>query len=203
MSLKNFIVAILLGVALAAGVFVASRMQTPDQPLSALIIPEPTELPEFSLLDQDGNVVNRDSFAGQWDLLFFGFTHCPDICPATLQMLAAAQRELADAGLSPVPRIVLVSVDPERDTPALIGEYVNYFGEGNLGVTGELPELDKLTRSLGIFYQKVASDDDNYNVDHSAVILLLNPEGRFAALFSSPHTVANFVHDLPIIMGMK
>lgn len=203
MGPRNLLVGIVLALALAAGVFVALRSDAPSAPISAMVLPNPDSLPEFSLLDQQGNTIDRSVFAGQWDLVFFGFTHCPDICPTTLQLLATARAELARQGQEPLPRIVLVSVDPERDTPEIIGQYIDYFGEGNLGITGTLEEISKLTTGLGIYFQKQAADGDNYLVDHSAAVLVIDPEGRFSALFSGPHNVENFVHDLPIIMNEK
>ncbi len=200
MRLKNFIVAIILATALSAGIFIAVRMNQPPEPTTAFVLPAPSPLPDFSLLDQAGAPVTADSFRGHWNLVFFGFTHCPDICPATMQILAAAKKALADTGHEPLPRIVLVSVDPERDTPELMGHYVEYFGSGNLGITGDLDELLKLTSALGIYFEKQPGDDDNYAVDHSAAVLVVNPDGAFHALFSGPHLVENYVHDLPIIM---
>ena len=200
MGPKNFIIAIILGTALAAGVFVATRMNKPVELDTAFVLPLTTALPDFSLLGQSGAPVNADSFRGQWDLVFFGFTNCPDICPTTLQVLASAKRELADAGARALPRIVLVSVDPERDTPEVLGQYVDYFGEDNLGITGELEEINKLTAGLGIYFEKVATEDGNYSVDHSAAVLVINPDGEFSALFSAPHVVASYVHDLPVVM---
>ena len=108
---------------------------------------------------------------------------------------------LLSMGQSPLPRIVLVSVDPERDSPEVLGDYISYFGEGNLGITGSLEEITRLTAGLGIYFKKQPSDGDNYNVDHSAAVLLINPNGSFHALFGSPHSVNNYVHDLPIIMA--
>lgn len=200
MAPKNLIIAIVLAIALAAGVFVATRLQTPPTLKTAFLLPTATPLPEFALVDQSGNAIGRDSFRDHWDLLFFGFTHCPDICPATLQVLALARNELAAAGQEPLPRIVLVSVDPERDTPELMGRYVGYFGDGNVGVTGSLEELRKLTSGLGIYFEKQPGQGDDYAVDHSAAVLLIDPDGKFHALFSSPHTVENFVHDVALIM---
>jgi protein SCO1/2 len=81
-----------------------------------------------------------------------------------------------------------------------LGEYVNYFGDNNLGVTGRLEELIKLTSSLGIYFEKQAGDEENYVVDHSAAVLLLNPEGRFHALFSGPHNIDDYVHDIPLVI---
>jgi len=203
MSLRNLIIAVALAIALAAGAFVAIRMQAPTAPVTALVLPTPNPVPEFSLLNQQGEAVDQRVFEGQWDLVFFGFTHCPDVCPTTLQVLAAAKKSLADSGRETLPRIVLVSVDPERDTPELLGKYVDYFGQGNLGLTGTLEEIRKLTGGLGIFFEKRPGDDENYNVDHSAAVLVIDPNGGFHSLFSGPHVADNYVHDLPLIMGGK
>ncbi len=203
MKFRNFIVAIVVGTALAAGVFVALRSQAPAEPRTALVLPEPNPVPEFELLDQFGNPIDESVFVGQWDLVFFGFTHCPDICPTTLQVLATAREELAEQGHAELPRIVLVSVDPERDTPPILAQYVDYFGEGNLGITGTLDGITPLTSGLGIWFEKQPADGDNYVVDHSAAVLVIDPNGRFSALFGGPHVVANFVHDLPIIMASE
>ena len=203
MSPKNLILGILLGSALAAGIFVAMKVTTPAEPQSAFIIPIPSALPDFSLLDQTGETVTAKTFRGQWDLVFFGFTSCPDICPTTLQTLADAKRELAAAGADTLPRIVLVSVDPERDTPELLGQYVDYFGDDNLAVTGKLEEVTKLTNALGIYFEKAPTEDGNYGVNHSAAVLVIDPKGDFMALFSTPHVVADYLHDLPIIMGRQ
>ena len=126
MGPKNFLVAIVVATALSAGIFFAVRMSEPAKPKAAFVLPAPAPLPEFSLLDQNGATVSVDTFRGHWNLVFFGFTHCPDICPATMQILAAARQAMADAGHQPLPRIVLVSVNPERDTPELMGQYVDY-----------------------------------------------------------------------------
>jgi protein SCO1/2 len=200
MSPRHLLIALGLALALVAGVFVALRSQPPATPVAAMVLPQPDPVPEFSLLDQQGNSIGPSVFAGQWDLVFFGFTHCPDICPTTLQILSSARSKLSEQGQEPLPRIVLVSVDPERDTPDIIGTYVDYFGPGNLGITGSLEEIDRLTSGLGIYYQKQPSNGGNYVVDHSAAVLVIDPEGRFSALFSGPHDVDNFVHDLPLIM---
>lgn len=192
-----------MAIALSAGIFIAARLQTPAELRSAFILPAPTPLPEFTLQDQAGNAVTRDTFRDRWDLVFFGFTHCPDICPATLQVLSAARKEMQASGQPLLPRIVLVSVDPERDTPELMGKYVDYFGDNNLGISGSIEETRKLTSALGIYFEKQAVDDDNYSVDHSAAVLVVNPDAEFHALFSGSHIVENYVHDMPLIMGAE
>ena len=205
MNPKQFIIAIVLGLALAAGTFFALRMQAPSEPEFALVLPAPDPVAEFSLLNQHGMPIDQTVFEGQWDLLFFGFTHCPDVCPTTLQVLAAAKATLQENGQVPLPRIVLVSVDPERDTPEVMRQYVDYFGEGNLGITGTLDEITKLTSGLGIYFEKHAQNGDDYGddyaVDHSAAVLVINPDGGFEALFSGPQVIDNYVHDLPLVMG--
>lgn len=198
---KNLIFAIVLGSALAAGIFVATRMSEPAELRTATAIPFPGPLPDFSLLDHMGQPVTADTFRGQWDLVFFGFTNCPDVCPITLQVLANVRRELMESGAKTIPRIVLVSVDPERDTPEVLSQYVNYFGEGNLGVTGATEDIQTLTGALGIYFGKTPTSDGDYTVDHSAAVLVINPGGEFSALFSAPHVAANYMYDLPIIMG--
>ena len=201
MGHRSILIAILLGAALAIGSFTVTKINQLTELRSAFIIPEPIELPDFSLLDHTNKPVTTDTFRGQWDLIFFGFTNCPDICPTTLQTLASIKRELENIGSETTPRIVLVSVDPERDTPAVLGQYMDYFGQGNLAVTGKIDEIVKLTTALGIYFKKTVVDGDNYSVDHSAAVLLINPDGEFSALFSAPHLLADYVNDLPAIMG--
>ena len=203
MPIRNLIAALVIGTAIAAGLAVALRGGETAVPLTATLLPAGNELPDFALLDQDGMPVDRSVFVGQWDVVFFGFTHCPDICPATMTMLAQAKRELISQGQGPLPRIVLVSVDPERDTPEAMARYIGYFGEGNLGLTGELGEIGKLTGALGIYFQKADTEGDSYGVDHSTVVLVIDPQGRLKALFSAPHRVENLVHDLPLIMASE
>lgn len=198
----NLVFGIALGTLLAAGIWVSmSVFNAPEpRPTIATILPVHAEVPSFSLLDQRGETINEDVFKGQWDLVFFGFTHCPDVCPITLNILNAAKERLRQAGEAPLPRIVLVSVDPERDTPDKMSDYVKNFGDDNLGITGDVGEIRKLTDSLGIFFEKRGTDNESYTVDHSAVVIVIDPDGRFRALFGSPHTIENYVHDLPLIV---
>jgi protein SCO1/2 len=204
MQTRNIIAALVLGTAIAAGLALALRNAAEtDTPLTATLLPAGNELPDFALLDHDGAPVDRTVFVGQWDVVFFGFTNCPDICPATMTVLGQATRQLAAQGQDPLPRVVLVSVDPERDTPEAMARYIGYFGDGNLGLTGELEEIAKLTGSLGVFFQKAATEDGNYGVDHSTVVLVIDPQARLKALFSAPHRVETLVHDLPLIMDSE
>ncbi len=191
-------------ISIVTGVWLSFWVTAPmPRPQTATVLPAPLGLAEFSLLDQNGDAFSRASFDDHWNLVLFGFTNCPDICPLTLQVLANARQQMLDAGAQELPRIVLVSVDPERDTPAIISQYVGNFGDGVIGVTGELAEVRKLTDGLGVFFQKTSVDDGYYSVDHSAVVILIDPQSNFHALFSAPHEAASFEHDLPIIMASE
>lgn len=179
-------------------------------PASATIFPNRRALPEFHLVDQENRPFTLDSLRGRTHLLFFGFTHCPDICPATLQQLALARRELAaarDGGEKALPGIVLISVDPARDTPAALARYVEYFGSGITGVTGDASQVKLLADTLGIHFERTpaagGSSNDDYSVSHSAVVLVVDPEAKLQAIFSAPYTVEAFVHDLPLLMAAK
>ncbi len=203
MQVKNLLIAVALGVALAAGIVVALR-QADDAatPLTATVLPAPAALPAFRLVDDDGKDVGPEVFEGHWNLVFFGFTQCPDVCPLTLQTLSQARRDLEAAGQSPLPRIVLVSVDPERDTPERLKAYVDSFGSGNLGLTGETAEIRRLTDALGIWFARVGDDSDHYGVDHSAAVIVIGPDGRYRAVFSAPHEAGAFVRDLPLLAAL-
>lgn len=201
MSPRSLIVGVLSGLAVAAGIWFAINAAPENVATvnTATVLPVKAEIPRFVLQTHDGRQADETVFAGQWDLVFFGFTNCPDVCPLTLKVLQNARDELERRGLQPLPRIVLVSVDPERDTPERLAAYINAFGDDNLGLTGDIAELRKLTNGIGIFFEKRDGDGDQYNVDHSSVVLVIDPQGRFHALFSSPHRTENFVHDLPIL----
>jgi protein SCO1/2 len=170
------------------------------QPEFATVWPSPMPLAEFSLVDQNGDTFTRNELKDQWSLVFFGFTHCPDICPATLQQLAIANRNLQESGMA-VPEIVLVSVDPERDTPDALATYVSIFPGEIRGVTGDIGEITKLTSSAGIFFEKSESANDDYSVDHSAAVLVINEDASIHASFGAPHSIDSLVNDLPILMG--
>lgn len=202
-SRKYFVITVAV-VAIITGTWLTWRVAVPPpQPQTATLLPAAAQLADFSLLDHRGNAFSSADFDGHWNLVFFGFTHCPDICPLTLQVLANARQTMAENAATVLPRIVLVSVDPERDTAQIIGQYVSHFGADVVGVTGELAEIRKLTDGLGIYFEKSNVDGDNYSVDHSAVVVVINPDGDFHAIFSAPHKAENFVHDLPIIMSMR
>lgn len=208
--MNRLVAIIVLVVGVVAGLLVAIGLGGPDEPAArtpraATVLPEPKPLPAFTLVDHRGETQTRTFFQGGWQLVFFGFTNCPDICPTTLATLSTVTKTLRDEGVAEVPSIVLVSVDPDRDTPAKLAEYIAYFGDGNAALTGTETGIRQLTEPLGIYFNKVPlgedGDEDNYTVDHSSVVLLVNPAAEFEALFSGPIEVADLVRDLPLLTG--
>jgi protein SCO1/2 len=203
---KSVMLILLMGVA-AAGAWLLgySPLLQQTEPRFAMRLPQTTRLPEFQLLNHNGDVLTNDWFNDRWTLVFFDFTNCPDICPATLQLLSAARRQMAAADSEAMlPDILLISVDPERDTVDLLQQYVSHFGEGVSGATGTIAELSKLTRTLGVYFEKqpAASETElqDYNVAHSAHVIVINQRGNYYAVFSAPHSIEAFVTDMPILM---
>ena len=154
------------------------------------------------LLDQDGNAFTRDSLLGHSSLLFFGFTHCPDICPATLQQLVIARRGLASqrGNTGALPDIILISVDPERDSAEILKAYTAHFGEGVSGLSGVPRELQKLASALGIYYAREDSDGPDYTISHSTAVLLINGDAKLQALFKAPLDIESLVSDLNLLV---
>jgi protein SCO1/2 len=141
---------------------------------------------------------------GQWTFLFFGFVNCPDICPTTLATLAAAREALADLPEAQRPTVTLVSVDPRRDTPEVLAHYVAHFDPSFSGITGSVEAINTLTSALGVaVIIGPAADDGSYAVDHSAAIFLVDPEGRIAALFGTPHEAGTIARDFRRIVAAR
>jgi protein SCO1 len=157
------------------------------------------ELPAFSLRQSDGTPLVPGELKGHWTLVFLGFTHCPDVCPTTLAELSRAQKQW-EALPEPVrPRVLFVSVDPERDSPDRIGEYAHAFHRDTLAATADIPALEKFTSSLSLVFAKVVPDDapaGQYTIDHSATLAVLDPQGRMAGIVRTPLDVPGIAADL-------
>ena len=174
---------------LAAVLLSACSPPQPPQLKQGTLLPSAKAIADFQLTDQHGKPFTRNNLVGKWSFAFFGYTHCPDVCPTSLSMLAQVMKKLEqNDNLDTKPQVVFVSVDPERDTPELLAQYLPYFNPDFIGVTGDPQQLLLLTRQLGIMYGKVPADNaDDYLVDHSASIILFDPDGNFLALFGMPH----------------
>ena len=182
-----FIALILSVIAGGAGILVARHTSPPPSSIEGLLWPNPRTLSAFSAVDQDGQPFTQDNLRGRWSLLFFGFTHCPDICPVTMSVLAQAKSGLAAATGDMPLQVIFVSVDPERDGPAQLAEYVRYFDPAFLGLGGTLDQIQALTSQLGVaFFRGPATPAGDYSVDHSASIFVIDPQVRMVGVLSAP-----------------
>jgi len=159
-------------------------------------------LPAFELLDHNNQPLTRSSLEGQWSLVFFGYTHCPDICPASLQTMSDMVAAIDDPDVLDAVQVYFVSVDPERDGTEILAAYVTYFNATFIGATAALEKLTPLTRSLGIAHdiRNKSEASTDYDVDHSSAIVLINPQAEFAGLFGAPHDALAMARDLTRIV---
>ena len=167
---------------------------------SLIVLPEPRVIADFELIDQRSDPFSLASLQGNWSLVFFGFTHCPDVCPTALYELQQVKQTLEQemGHDAETPRVVFISVDPERDTPDKLQSYLAHFDPSFIGVTGKHEQLLPLTRQVGIAYRIGEHEDGavQYSVDHSTGILLTDPEGRLHGVFPAPHGAEDISSDV-------
>jgi protein SCO1/2 len=182
---------------LAVVLLAACSKPAPPQLSQGTLLPSAKPVADFQLTDHRGQPFTLENLRDNWTFAFFGYTHCPDVCPTSMAMLAQVQRKLEQQdGLDKLPQVVFVSVDPERDTTALLSQFVPYFHPGFIGASGDQQNTLSLTRQLGILYGKTGdSAADNYLVDHGAAIILLDPDGAFRAVFGVPHDADLIAND--------
>ncbi|MCE5364318.1 SCO family protein [Pseudomonas anguilliseptica] len=161
-----------------------------------VLLPQSRNLPELSLTNQDGQTVAVDQLKDQWSLLFFGYTFCPDICPATLAQLRQLQGQLPPETLAKL-RIVLVTVDPHRDTPEQLKKYLDYFDAGFIGLTGEEATIQKLANGVSIPFIPADTSKENYTVDHSGNLVLIGPDGKQRGFIRAPINNTKLAAQLP------
>ena len=151
---------------------------------------------EFSLVDHTGTPVTDDDFAGKWQLVFFGFTYCPDVCPTTLSEMSVVLEKLGDDADQVQP--LFITVDPERDTPEVMAAYVALFDSRIVGLTGTGVQIKQALRAFRVYYAKVEREGlpDDYTMDHSAFVYLMSPEGAYAAHFSPSDEPAAIVDEI-------
>ena len=153
------------------------------------LLETPRNIGEFDLIDHHGNPFNPGRLDGQWTLVFFGFTHCPDICPTTMTFLNTFLESLEGTEAQD-PQVVMVSVDPARDTVQQLADYMPYFNSDFIGVTGEFLDIHRFATKLNTPFRKVMDEDGSYQVDHSSNIVLINPRGDYHGFFRAPLDLA-------------
>jgi protein SCO1/2 len=196
------IVGLLAGI--AAGLYVTRLRGEPPALERATLFETPRPLPALTLVDQAGKSFDWERLNGRWTFLFFGFVNCPDVCPTTLATLAEARRMTADLPVDDRPEVVLVSVDPARDTPDVLAHYIAHFDPAFTGATGSAAALEALTRHLGVaIIVGPPGADGNYSVDHTAAIFLIDPSASVSAVFGAPHDAAVIARDFRRILAAR
>jgi protein SCO1/2 len=205
MAARPLRIVVLVIVAFAAGLLLARLLVparvTPPLLEQATVFPAPRALPALDLVDQDGQPLPPRFFDGRWTLVFFGFTQCPDICPTTLATLAQANKLFADLPAESRPRMLLVSVDPERDPPSILAPYVRFFDPAFLAATGSLEATAAAAAAFNVPYAKVAQDGGGYTLDHGSGIFVVGPTGGIVAYLSAPHDAARIAGNVRSIVA--
>ncbi len=154
----------------------------------AIVFQKPRIIKPFELIDHNGKPFTLENLNGKWSLIYYGFTHCPDICPNTLAKLNQVMSSL-DADIAENTQVILVTLDPARDTTEKLAQYVPYFNSEFIGVTGEFLEILKFSRNVNVAFSKVQLEND-YTIDHTSHLVLVNPKGHYHGFFKPPFELA-------------
>ncbi len=219
MKKKSFIVVFITLFAVLVGVGSIWLKSGKDVQLyNATKLQKGKEIPNFSLKYADGQNMNLQNLKGQWDLIFFGFASCPDVCPTGLQTLSNIYKKMQEMEQNPIPKITFISLDPQRDNLEDLGDYVHFFNENFSAATGQINQLNILTAALGVVHQRIFDINgqsvviknyehvpdaikDKYTINHSATLYLINSEGSLIAYFlEQSDEVEKIVNDLVLIM---
>jgi protein SCO1/2 len=193
--------------AAALGFWTWSRLDEPPAPppsIGGFVFPVPRQLPAVELVDETGAPFTPSQLAGRWSFIYFGYTYCPDVCPLALLELAVLKKKLDDEQQETATAYYLVSVDPRRDTPERLREYVRYFDPTFHGLTGSLESISALAKTAeALFFVPPNQGPDNYLVSHSNNFALVNPAGELEALFTPPHSPEQLAADFAVIAAYR
>ncbi|MCC4285039.1 SCO family protein [Marinobacter salarius] len=199
-SIRLTLILLLLVVVLIFGLVVGRQVLLVgnDQPspppelssINAYVYDNSRKLAEFELLNEQGETVTRDSLKGKWTFAFVGYTNCPDICPAAMATLRKTDKMLPEE--LPQPEFLLISADPEHDTPQRLKDYVGFFGDDFHGLTGDIETLRELARSMNAVFSQRQVDGERL-VEHSGHFTLINPDGEMTAVLQPPHKPEDLV----------
>ena len=184
-----------------------SRFYTPREltideykALGAYLIDPPRQLAEFNLVDDKGEIFLPEQFNNKWNILFFGFTYCPDICPLTMKQMSDVKEMLGEDAQKI--RVFLVSVDPDRDKPENLRVYLDNFSNNFMGLTGEIDQIYKFSTQVNApFFPVVNNPEPNYTVDHSGSLVLIDPDAKYAGFFRAPHDTSKITKALASILN--
>lgn len=176
----------------------SSSSATPK--IQGAILPVARALTNIQLYTKNDQAFTLGDIKGHWNLVFVGYTNCPDVCPNTLSVINQVDILMKEQELSP-PRVIFISIDPDRDKPELIDQYVKYFNKDFIGVTGEEDNLKSIARQLSVVFSKAPGVDgtignDNYLMDHSSSLILLNPKAEVQSILTAPHTPMQMIDSI-------
>ena len=204
MSRRNiiFVFLVLFGMSVLFAYFqsLPSLLQKKPTLLTGNILSRPMELDNFELIDQNSQTFNSESLKGNWTILFFGYTNCPDLCPTTIYKLAEVKNDVNQNLPSKNFNTVLVTLDPDRDTPERLDEYIGYFDESMLGVTGTYKNIQSFSSNLSVFYQRI-NKDGGYDFNHTASIFVFNQDGSLFATMRPATSVSELRDDFYTILN--
>lgn len=196
-------------IALVLGLTVSKVLNDPQQadPVALadagiILLPQSRALPALSLTDENGRPQAVDQLKGRWTLLFFGYTFCPDICPTTLAELRQVRSQLPPDALARL-QVTMVSIDPARDTPAQLKQYLGYYNAGYNGLTGELADIQALANAVSIPFIPGDTSQEHYTVDHSGNLALIGPDGRQRGFLRAPLNPAKLAAQLPQVLKQE
>jgi len=200
-SNKSYFLFILVAiVAIGSGLLVQSSKAPPaklPEFKKTILLPNTKPLISTEFTDHRGQRFGDEQFKGKWSILFFGFTNCPDVCPTTMHTLKQVKAELQQANVWHNYQVVMVSVDPERDTTERLASYVPFFDPEFIGVSAPLEATESFSKNVGIlFFKSDETVNGGYDVDHGAAIILVNPEGQYAGVITAPHVKSTITADL-------
>ena len=204
MSKRN-VIFILLNLFSITGLFtyfqsLPSLLEKKPSLITGKILVRPMEIDNFELIDQNNEVFNKKSLVGSWTVLFFGYTNCPDVCPTTIYKLAEIKNGIKEDLPSANFNTVLVTLDPDRDSSERLDEYIGYFDETMLGVTGTYENIQSFTSSLSVFYQRI-NKEAGYDFNHTASIFVFDKDGSLFATMSPANTVEEIESDFFTILN--
>lgn len=181
------------------------RILTADQLKTngVFLFENPRSFKEFSLLDYNNQSFDAEQLQGKWSLVFFGFTFCPDVCPTTLALLNRFYQQQQQDEIAKDLQIILVSVDPARDTPEKLFEYVRFFNKDFIGLTGPFLDVHRFATQLNTPFRKVPGGGENYSVEHSANIAIINPQGHYIGFFRAPLELAKLNSSYRSILALR
>jgi len=197
--------AILVSVAILVITFISKNSPQAPSELAAVLRPAPKLLQAFTFMDQKGKPYTQVNLQGKWTLLFFGYTHCPDICPTTLIVLASLKKQLeTQLNSAKGVQVVFVSVDPQRDKPVILAKYLSYFHKDFIGITAGQGKTRAFAGQFGaMYFKEKQTNSDNYLMAHASSIYLINPGTELVASFSPPHDHNTIASQILAIRNLK